>query len=381
MAACHSELGDSVIAARYSRHRGLCMVDGEVEMRTLSANLLAEQVKTAYSPYTKIYLPDYSGGTDLSAYTKDVLTTEQSFGGSGYITLADINSWYISNGAPIDFKGYKVEVEWGATISGSPDTSKQAPLWIWDDPLTDFEGEVAVQFECIDIWQWLQMFKVMNASPAVGAPRWPGDTTIYDIIDSLLTNLMTLTLDSTDGIVDVYMPYYVTSTGDSIAKIIATLIHYTNCYIRAEGDGQMHIGKMPETSDSKYTFDISSPGHLWLSSIKEDAIVMPNRVIAVDLVPTVDPDDGSSVNSQTYEGSATDERSKVLVQRAFAGHSGYITRILEDDNLSSNSEATQLAEAALSAAQRSTSRGVLRAPMECSIELYDWVEVVTSRWP
>ncbi|GAG77620.1 unnamed protein product, partial [marine sediment metagenome] len=273
-----------------------------------------------------------------------------------------------------------------ATISGSPDTSKQAPLWIWDDPLTDFEGEVAVQFECIDIWQWLQMLRVMadSADPtATPAPAWPGDTTIYDIIDSLLTNLMTLTLDSSDGIVDNIdrAPYYVCAMGDSIAKIIATLIQYTNCYIRAEGDGQMHIGKYPETSTSKYTFDISTPGHPWFSSIKEDAIVTPNRVIAVDLTPTQDPDTGDAVNEQTYSGHATDERSKTLIQRAFSGHSGYITRVIEDDNLKSNDEAKQLAEAAQSAAQRSVSRGVLRAPMECSLEIGDWVEVVTSRWP
>lgn len=351
-------------------------------MRTLSGNLAAEQVKSAYLPYTKIYLPDYSGGTDLSAYMRETVTTEQTFGGSGYIVLTDITSWYLSGGAPIDYKGYKVEIEWGATISGSPDTSKQAPLWIWDDPFTSFEGELAVQFECIDIWQWLQMFKVMADSAshtATAAPAWPGDTTVFGIIDSLLTNLMTLVLDSTDGIVDTYMPYYVCSVGDSIAKTIATVIQYTNCYIRAEGDGQMHIGKMAETSTSKYTFDISTPGHLWLSNIKEGAIVMPNRVIAVDKTPTKDSDTGSAVNAQTYEGYATDEYSKTLIQRAFSGHSGYITRVLEDDNLASNAEATHLAQAAQGSAQRSTSKGVLRAPMECSLELGDWAEVVDSR--
>ena len=351
-------------------------------MRTLSSNLAAEQVKTSYIPYVKVYLPDYSGGTDLSAYVREVVTTEQVFGGSAYIVLGDLASWYYDGATPLDLKGYKVEIEWGAVISGSPDTTggEQAPVWIWDTPHTSFEGELAIQFECIDIWQWLQMFKVMNASPATAAPAWPADTTVYDIIDSLLPSLMTLTLDSTDGIVDTYKPYYVTGLGDSIAKIIATVIQYTNCYIRAEGDGKMHIGKMPETSEAKYTFDIDTPTHTWISSIKEGSIVYPNRVIAVDTTPTQEPD-GTAVNSQTYEGSATDEYSKALVQRAFAGHSGYITKVLEDKNLDSDDNAQRLAEAAQGSAQRSVSLGVIRAPNAVHIELFDWTEVKDTGLP
>ncbi len=331
----------------------------------------------------KVYLPDYSGGTDLSSYAREVVTTEQCFGGSGYIVLGDIGSWAMSNNAPIDLKGYKVEVEWGAKISGSPDTSKQAPLWIWDQIDTSFEGEKAIQFECIDIWQWLQMFRVMNASPAEAAPTWPGDTTFFDIWESLLADLMTLTLDSSDGIVDSASnkPYYVAAINDAIAKIIANQINFTNCYVRAEGDGEMHVGELADSSTTNYTFDIANPGHVWFSNIKEGAISFPNRVIAVDLSPTQDNDTGDRLNIQTYEGVAEDTYSKTLVKRAFSGHSGYITRVLEDENLDSDAKALQLAQAALSAAKRSTSSGIVRAPMECSIELWDRVKVIDSRWP
>ena len=358
----------------------------EIAIRTLSGNLAAEQVKTSYIPYVKVYLPDYSGGTDLSSYVREVVTTEQIFGGSAYIVLGDLASWYYDGATPLDLKGYKVEIEWGAVISGSPDTTggEQAPVWIWDTPHTSFEGELAIQFECIDIWQWLQMFKVMADSAehtATPAPAWPRDTTVFDIISQLFTNIMEVVLDSTDGIVDTYKPYYVTGLGDSKAKIIATVIQYTNCYIRAEGDGKMHIGKVPETSAVKYTFDIDTPTHTWISSIKEGAIVYPNRVIAVDLTPTKYPDDGSAVNEQKVSGSATDEYSKTLVQRAFPGHSGYITKVLEDKNLDSNDNAQRLAEAARGAAQRSVSAGVIRAPNAVHVELFDWTEVKDTGLP
>lgn len=354
-------------------------------MRTLSDNLLAEQKKTSYIPYVKVNLPDWGDGVDISAYWKEILTADQDFGSTCSILAGDLWSWYFSGGATVDLRGYRVDISWGAEISASPDVSQQAPLFIKDHWLVDMEGEVALQIELFDCWQLLQMLPVMNASPATAPPAWAGDTTIYDIFSSLLTGTgIALIKDSTDGIIDSdsHMPYYECHVGTRIATVIAELKTLTNCYCIMKSDG-MHVGKLPETSANSYTFDISTPGHQWKTNTVEDELVVPNRIIFVDVAPrdAVGDDAGAS---PTYEGSAEDTNSITLMQRINAGNgnfTGYVTRVYEDENLNSNSWATQWSEAVLGAHKRATSGGLLTAPMECSIELGDIVQVLTSRWP
>ena len=307
------------------------------------------------------------------------------FGTSGSILCTDLGAWYFSAGATVDLRCYRVDISWGAEIAGSPDVSQQAPLFVKDHWIVDMPGEVALQMELFDAFQLLQMLPVMNASPAEAPSAWAGNKTILEIFTELLTGTgIAITLDSSDGIIDSASrkPYYETHVGTRILTVFFELLALTNCYCRMESDG-MHVGKLDETSANKYTFDISTPGHQWHTDTVEDELVVPNRIIFVDVTPrdAIGDDAGASAS---YEGFATDDNSITLMQRINAGDgsfTGYVTRVYEDENLDSDAWATQWAEATQAAHQRATSRGIVTAPMECGIELWDYVEVVTSRWP
>lgn len=330
--------------------------------RTLHADLTTAQQASTGTPYVRIWLPDYSGGTDLSSYLISLDHIEQTFGGSATLIFTDADSWFISSHIPIDLRGERVDIGYGYNCAGDVDRySEAAPLWIRNTRLISAEGQVLVQFDCFDIWQRLQMCRVMGDS-AGAAPGWEKSTTIYDIIASLISGITTLTKDSSDGVIDVFKPYYLTEVNDPIAGIINDMMAMTKCGIRMRQDG-LHVFKLPETDTGAYAYDGT---HTHFSNISDDELTWPNRVIVVDQYPT-------TAVLHTYEGAAIDSVS-------YAKLGFYVTRIYEAPGVESNDEANDIAETILSAIQREVSLGVFIAPMNCGAELFDFVKVVDKRW-
>lgn len=337
-------------------------------MRSISATLLGAQKASSNSPYTRVYLPNYGGGTDLSSYMKIVKHIEQPYGGSATILLGQAKTWFATSNVPIDLRGQQVDIGYGFTVGGTNYYSTTAPLWIGSTQLVSTMGVLDVELQCFDIWQKLQMLRICPSSVNIidKAPGYEGDTTIFDIIDGLLTGITTLTKDSSDGIIDVYMPYIQFALNQPVATCILELMSMTNCYIRMRADG-MHVGELSRATADKYEYNISVPGHVWWSDIYASDLVIPNRIIVVNTLPT---DDGS----YDYSGSADDFES-------YSKLGYYVTRPYEISGLPSNAECQIRAESILYSIQRSLSKGMTIAPHNCAQELFDYVNVIDSRWP
>lgn len=332
-------------------------------MRSLSSTLLAEQRKASYTPYIRIYLPNYSGGTDLTSYCKEGVHTEQVFGGGASLKLVDLSSWYFVSGDPIDLRGQQVNIGYGFVLSGGNEYSEAGPLWIRNTRLISYQGVLAVQIECYDIWEKLGMIRAAGDAVSDTAKVWESDTTVYAIIDELLTaQSITLTKDSSDGIVDSLQPYYEANINDSILDIIIDMIGMTNCGIKSRQDG-IHIFKLPTSGSShSYSYDLGG-AHVFFSCLEDEEIVVPNKIMVVD-----------DYDEATYEAVATDEDS--YSQLGF-----YSSRKYAIPGISSNSEAAQFAEAIMSAVRRSFSKGLVIVPHNCGQELFDHITVTDTRWP
>lgn len=332
-------------------------------MITLSSTLTATQQSSSYVPYTRIYLPDYQSGTDLSDYVKEVLHTEQTYGGGASILLGDLSSWYFISSNPIALKGQQVNIGYGFVTTAGKEYKDRGPVWVRNARRVSLPGTLAVQLECFDIWEKLGMIRAAGDDLST-AKSWVADTTIYDIIDELLTAAsITLTKDSSDGIVDVFMPNYQAGINDSMRDIIIPLMGLTNCYIRSRSDG-MHIGKLAEdtSSDDYYAYELGGD-HTFFSSLEDDEVAVPNRIIVLN-----DYDDW------TYKGEAIDTNS-------YASLGYYVPRLYAVAGLSSDAQAQQFAEAILCAIQRSVSHGIVVVPHNCGQELFDYVVVTDTRWP
>ena len=339
-------------------------------MRTLHADLVTAQEAATKTSFNFINLPDFDGGLDLSSYLYHMVHTEQISGGGATMLMKDLGSWFVVGGAPKDIRGQKVQLGYGFVTGSGNRYSETGPVWIKNVRIVSAAGQFFVQLECWDFWQKMQAHRIMGDTVAA-ATGWniSSETiTIFGIIDEILTGFANnVILDSSDGIVDVVMPQLQTSLNDSIMGIIMYLISLTNCYIRVDKDVDVHIGKLPETSDVGNTYDINSPGHQFISLMYDDEPSIPNKIIVVDKFPT-------ELALNAYVGTATDPNS-------YAALGEYFTRIYEDRNIDSNPDATQIAEALMSSIIRSTSRGIIVAPQHCGQELWDVVDTVDKRWP
>lgn len=331
-------------------------------MLTLTSTLLAEQRKASYIPYVRLWLPNYGGGTDLAPYYKKLLHTEQTYGGGSSILFTDLESWFFSSGKPIDFKGQEINIGLGFVTDAGKEYKTRGPVWVYNTRLSSYEGVLAVQFECLDMWEKLGMLRAAGNDLGT-ALSWEGDTTIYAIIGELLSGITALTKDSSDGVIDVFQPYYYANINDSKRDIIVPLMGLTKCGMRMRSDG-MHIFKLVEQSGGtdSYTYELGGD-HTFFSCLEDDEITVPNKIIVVD-----------DYDEVTYTGTAIDTNS-------YGDLGYYVPRAYAIPGISSNAEATQFAEAILCCDQRSVSRGLVRVPLNCGAELFDYAVVVDKRWP
>lgn len=334
-------------------------------MRTLSGTLTAAQKAVTNTPYIRVYLPDYSGGTDLSSYLIALDHIEQTFGGSATLLFTEATTWFCPSSTPIDLRGQRVDIGYGCTTGAGDEYSTSAPLYIRNTRLVSAEGILQVQFDCFDFWQKLQSLRVTKDA-AGPAPGWLETKTIQEIFTELLegpftSTGLTLTIDSNDGIFDTFKPYYLSNINDSVSNILSDLINLTNCGVRMETDG-MHVFALPTSTSGATDFALGSSDHRFFSAVYDDEVSIPNRIIVVN-----------DYDTPVYFGYGIDTNSY--------GQLGYyVSRIFAVAGIDNNTEATQMAEAILSAIMRQTSDGVVIVPHHCGLELYDYVKVTDTRW-
>uniref|UniRef100_A0A6M3L190 Tail protein n=1 Tax=viral metagenome TaxID=1070528 RepID=A0A6M3L190_9ZZZZ len=332
-------------------------------MRTLSGTLAAMQ-KVGGPPYVSVNLlahDDAGVDPDITASVLAINHIEQQYGGAATVLVEDSAKALIGN----NYRGYRMEIGYGYTTGAGNETSLAPPLWVRSMRPISVPGRTMVEFQCYDLWQRLQVQSVMSSFGP--APAWT-DKTIYAIFQQILSGICSVTLDSDDGIINTYKPHYQTAqVNDPIAGIIAELLGMTNSGARVRPyltTGKMHFLTLTG-SGSDVTYQLGSGNYPFYTSSQDLEVNLINHVIVVDVFPTEE-------ENNAWYGEAFDTDS-------YAQTGYYVPKVYEVSNLSSNAEATSMAEAILAQIQRDRSAGLVTVPHHCGQELLDRVTVVDAR--
>ena len=194
------------------------------------------------------------------------------------------------------------------------------------------------------------------------SPTWDRTTTVQNIIVASCSGICLVVLDSSDGIVDVYMPYYRTESGIDITQVISDVIAFTKSAVRAQNDGKLHIFNITNAPVSPdYYYDASHPAR---SDLYDTKLVLPNSFIVVSVNPGI-----SSVAS--FSGTAKDDAAIAKFME--------IKEPIILEELISDAECNDIAAARLNRVQKEATRGTVEAQMNCGQELFDYVRVADPR--
>jgi len=281
-----------------------------------------------------------------------------------------------------DYKGSEATIYHGF-IGGSG--SNVSPVWVHNQQLISKEGKLLLQLNCIDAWGLLSQ---VNADLAMAAynQNWQQsseldkrtlpsgedipsalktaitanyDKTIFEILGDLFGTIgMTITKDDDDGIIDTRKPAVRISNPVSGAR---QLFDMTKCYAKWKTGGTFGTYQ-PSTHATVYSFNAAD---LIFNNLEDAAVVIPNRVTFYALNAAGDDwiSGTPAVDSDSYT------KLGVYVDRH------YLLANFDMDGRSSTAELTALAEGALDKIQGERSQGIVTAPMHCSLELFDKVEI------
>ena len=269
------------------------------------------------------------------------------------------SEWIHPNILPA-FTGLKVTITIG--FIGTPQVIRLTPLYVGSVFSSSLPGEITITFNLISWWELLAGSRVTLDPVTSGSPVvWPGDTTIQGILGELLSGKAPVRLDSSDGIVSVYKPYYEVEAFESILTVVRNLMDMTRSYIKLRADG-FHI-LHPRSIDpvaQLYSLD----GYAFQSKSLTARLVIPNRIWVVPLQASAD-------STPAFEGVATDTSSVNKV--------GVIDMIVVDGGISSAGEANARAQILLDRIRQSSSAGSLEVGVHIGQEIFDVIDIKDDR--
>ena len=333
-------------------------------MRALNTTLLNAQKASSGTPYVLVVARI---GTSYYFFsTEDRLLAlehaEKPYGGAATVKISNQDHYFSSR----DFRGATLGICYGYKVGSNPYYSMAAPVYVLEQQDYSLEGKLYTEFTCVDDWQKLA-WNTIGPDPNTGsakasAPAWnpPGAKvdTIRAIIKSRLDEVdppLGFHIDSSDGVENTYMPYFITEFGSTELSIISNLLEMTTCVLRSEQDG-IHLRWLNPDSPIDYEYN---SGHCHFMALRARSLVLPNWIIYVDHKPM---DDSPVV----YSGAASDWASIA----AF----GKVGVVKWDVGILSDAEAATRAESTMERIRASANLGTIIAPMNCGQELYDWVK-------
>lgn len=328
-------------------------------MRTLNLTTRLAQGQPVTSPFVEIRIANLTYRTsDLNSGLRLVETVEEGLSFRATIEI----------GLPTIFQpfqlealvGQKVTIRWG--FIGTP-TIETAPLRLVSVSTISEPGLVVTRFNCIGWWELLAASRtVLDPSDAKDPPPvWPGDTTIRNIINELISGKASVWLDQSDGIINIYKPHYEADGLESVLTTVRNLLDMTLSYIRLRPDG-FHIVAPKDSDPITYTYNLG--GHTFFTNAHAFKITMPNRVIVVPRLPTQDED-------PDFFGVAVDDNSSTQL--------GFLDLITVDEGVVSRGEANTRASAILQRLQAEGSSGTVIVPMNIGQELFDSIRIFDTR--
>ena len=402
-------------------------------MRTLDNELITKQQSASKVPYMRISFTD---GVDTYTYTTRDGTNrivgrieqwEEPYAGVAIVRLKNHDGHFTA----LDLEGFAVTVGWGYELTGSPGSTwyaNAADMKVLMQRDISYSGECLTEFYCVSPWaaisqncimqggkklsgvivgtfelaeavtngdgasgrvaavgtDWIVVTRVSgtfaDTETATGGTSGAtlviagtpadnygilvyaaGETTTEARIEALTGK--TVDVDEDDDLGSMAdTPALSVDVGTSNRLVIRRMLLRSKCGMRFENDGHFHVLYLDTTDAAQYEFDSA---HAFFLDIRERALIMPNTVYVVSGLLDVQ-------NVPAYIGTANDATSVTKL--------GTIVAPFQvDPDAASQADVDNRAVAWIAQQLAEANQGVIEAPMECGLEVYDMVQVVDSR--
>lgn len=273
-----------------------------------------------------------------------------------------------NNLSVLSLEGYQGVLSYGFQTSAGDEYSATAPLVVKAQELLNISGRLVCQFDLFGIPDQLAGDKALSSYSQTS-----DDTnTVKDLFDAIAgatlapythTTAITVTWDSEDSLVDTFQPKdsFSVSVKESRLDKLKELLSWTKCVMRIESDGNIHISSPTITGtsyDYEYNDDFAAASHPFFSKIYRTRLVLPNKYIV----------QSHSNATPQYTGSATSAASFAKLPQ--------IEPI--QARLTSDAQATAIAEAKIQRAELDHEKGSLFAPMNVGQEVHDYIKVTDA---
>lgn len=350
------------------------------------------QVVPTGSPFVQVivngdtHTSEGGGGNDL---LMRVYTDEQAWGGNYLVELDNSDETLNAK----DYKGYPITLKMGYI---GETASTFSPLWVWSQQTVSRDGKLLLVLNCVDIWafigaytaglanssynqEWQQSDVLSERYMANGTTLWSdgeptlyatmvtnGDRTIHQILTDLCTAMdVTYTYEDYDGLT-LKPPIYISNGKTGLRQ----LMDYTQSYLKWATDGILYAYK-PSNHATVYTFN-----HLntFYTEVDEAGVTIPNIVVFW----SYDIDGNEWIHSDHASGHGKDSDSITRTGQDIYRH--YLVSDIGGNNMQTESQLNTYADAALGKIQGERNQGFLVAPMHCSLELFDKIQVNDDRY-
>jgi len=345
--------------------------------RSVSATYLAAQNAASKSPYFKLLFKHNATTVDLSSdsatYGNRILMidhVEEPY--NDYATIIFRNK---DKDIPL-LKGYWIEIGWGyVTTTGKEylgdGTNEPAPprLWVKHQQTVSAGGKLWELLELEGMWSKLRESLIRVGSPPLFTASYTTDT-IYTIIGIILGEIdpaMTLNaLVEDDGIINSLQPQFDINAQpfEYAASILYRLLNMTASYLKPLHDLKWEI-KYPQEADAADMTFYSGSAPYFYEYIERRNVLIPNHF----LVYGNEGADGLWASYIVGEAEDADE---------IAGYADVI-RIVLSGPLTQQLDVNARASALLARAKFEQMAGMMVAPHNGKVEMYDKLSIVDSR--
>ncbi len=363
--------------------------------RTLSTALLAAQTATKRKPAIRININsvDYSSRLLLLEHHeephRDYATIVLSNSDRGLDAVSTATSNLLGYRFRIAYGYYTGETVAEPNGDGAgKEYVESADLWVKSQQLISSPGQLVCQLYCEGQWMSLREQRVMALlnEMAVANPdevgndpyfsaTFEGTHTVYQLIESILENAMSWTLNASpatdDDILNDFKPFFSLEELPFAADILRGLISMTKCYLRAKANLAWDI-VYPQTTDAVNETYYSDQPHYFLEYAEALNLMNPNRIVVfcnnplnkdewpepVMIGDTGVPSGALNVGSGNYNEVLEAQLARTITQQL---------------------DADRRVAAILSRYKAEVLAGYLIVPHDARVELYDRAAVVDTR--
>ncbi|MCR4394958.1 MAG: hypothetical protein NUV31_11355, partial [Dehalococcoidales bacterium] len=266
-----------------------------------------------------------------------------------------------------DLKSYKCVISFGAITSVGEQYSPQPPLIVLNQ---EFDSQ---QDSLVCVLNLAGIPNLMSKDKA--SVKYVPDEADTSTVKSLITAIAGATItsyahctpysvvyDSEDSLINTFQPKdaFRIYVGDDRLSKIKELLEYTNCQMRIQDDGAIHIF-VPVTTgvNYDYTYSLNEDSHAFFAKAYRNNLVIPNKVTIQS-----QPDD-----EPQYFGSATSTTSYALLPK----------EEFRQARLQSNEQAQTIAQAIIKRYELGAAMGSAAVPINTGAEVWDYICVTDQR--